>query len=234
MEKVKLNGNGMIANGEIYVPHLGECLAFSLSPTDRHFFNRVMNSVDKSNRLRATIAQNLSLIDLALKNPRDNNCLRILDNFHTGYLWTSTENLTGENDIAVYDNVDGKTVLYSREEMNLNKAVRIVPLGFRTGRQPINQFLENPYVLAQIGDERMLDVVERVIRGISNRNPSVCVPEISSIDDWDKGRYTAIGGKEHNGFWLSGDYNYCCGNGHGYGYAHGVRKVSPEEFAQLE
>lgn len=208
METKELKGNGKIfvARTEIHVPHLGKVLAFSLPMAGPSYFKNVMGAIDSDKLLRPTTAQALSLVDLALQNPGEEHCKDILSKFRSNYFWTSTENLWGDNDIIVYDNVDG-TMPSDRKSLvkrhkDGDKAVRIVPYGFKTERQSVDELLKNPYVIAQIGNKDMLDVVKRVAEGVSKNKPYVWALSPTKADakrytalysGWDSGRLDLIG-----------------------------------------
>ncbi len=228
METKELNGNGkiVVARTEIYVPHLGEVLAFSLPMTGPNYFKDIMGAIDQDKRLRPTTAQTLSLVDLALQNPDEEHCEEILSKFKKQYFWTSTENLWGKEDVIVYDNPDG-TMPSDRKSLikrhkDGDKAVRIVPYGFRTGRQSVDELLKNPYVIAQIGNKEILDVVKRVAEGISENEPHLWALNPTQED---VKRYTAL-----YSYWYDDRFslNGSCGDYSRDGYASGVRNASAE------
>jgi len=228
MKTTQLNGNGKIveARTEIYVPHLGETLAFSLPMQGQDYFQKVMNAIDTDNGLRPTTAQTLSLVDLALKNKDNEYCKDILSKFRNQYFWSATENLWGKEDVIVYDNVDGKmpsdrTSLIKRMKDGDN-AVRVVPYGFKIERQSVDELLKNPYVIAQVGNKDMLDVVKRVAEGVSKNKPFVWA---LGSQNSDVKRYTAL-----SSIW-DGDRLVFSGDGDGSGndgYASRVRNASAE------
>ena len=167
METKELNGKGKIVLGrdEIYVPHLGEVLAFRLPMTTPNSFYNVRLAIDKDMSLRPTTAQAFSLIYLALQNPDDPDCKNILNGFKNYSFLTSTENLWGKKDVIVYDNVDGRMPsdrdsLLKRYRAG-DKAVRVVKYGFRNEERSDRDFIKNPYVIAQVGDGAMLNVVSK-------------------------------------------------------------------------
>ena len=190
------------------------------------YFKNVMSVIDGDKRLRPTTAQALSLVDLALQNSDEEHCKDILSKFKSNYFWASTENLWGKEDAIVYDNVDGKMPSdrksLAKRHKDGDKAVRIVPYGFKTGEQSVDEFLKNPYVIAQIGNKDMLDVVKRVAEGISENKPYIGALNPTRED---VKRYSALdsdwGGDRLN---LNGN---CVGNYKG-GYASGVRDASAE------
>jgi len=226
MEIKQLNGDGKIvsARTEIYVSHLGKVLAFSLPMAGPNYFKDVMAAIDEDKGLRPTTAQTLSLVDLALQNPDEEHCKDILSKFKSNYFWTATENLWGKEDVIVYDNADGKMPSGRKSLIKRykdgDKAVRIVSYGFQKERQSVDELLKNPYVIAQVGDKDMLDVVKKVAEGV-NKNKSY----VWALDSTQKDvkRYTALGsdwGDARLG--LGGDY----GGGNGGGYASRVRNAS--------
>lgn len=224
METKKLKGNGkiVVARTEIYVPHLGEVLAFSLPMNGPDYFEGVMAVIDKDKGLRPTTAQTLSLVDLALQNIGEEHCKDILNKFRNNWFWTATENLWGKNDVIVYDNVDGKMPSSGKSLRKMhrdgNEAIRIVPYGFETEDQSVAELLKNPYVIAQVGDKDMLDVVKRVAEGINKNKPYV----------WAGGpqeKYTALGSD-----WAYGGLGFGsgCWGYNDSGYASQVRNASAE------
>ncbi len=228
METKQLKGNGKIvsARTEIYVPHLGKVLAFSLPMASPNYFKNVMGAIDEDKKLRPTTAQTLSLVDLALQNPDEEHCKDILSKFKDNYFWASTENLWGKEDVIVYDNADGKMPSDRKSLIKRRKdgdeAVRIVPYGFKTGSQSVDELLENSYVIAQIGNKDMLDVVKRVAERISKNNPYVWALD-STREDVE--RYTAL-----CSYW-DGDRLVLYGDYVDYyrdGFASGVRDASAE------
>lgn len=223
----ELNGNGKIVGTEIYVPHLGEVLAFSLPMNGPNYFKEVMAVIDKDKGLRPTTGQTISLIDVALKNQDEEYCEDILSEFRNNYFWTATENLWGKDDVIVYDNVDGK-MPSDRESLiqmhkDGDKAVRIVPYGFKTGQQSIDELLKNEYVIAQVGDKDLLDSVKRVAKRVSKDKPYVW--KFGSIKE-DAKRYTTLySDRDDNGLHFVGDYV-----GYDNGYASQVRNASAESM----
>ncbi|MBI2046663.1 hypothetical protein HYT26_00670 [Candidatus Pacearchaeota archaeon] len=193
--EIKLKGNGKIDATEIYTPHLGEVLAFKLSISGPDYYNYMTRKINYDKRLMPTTAQTLSLVDLALQNLDEEHCQNIINQLRKNDFWTSTENLLTFKEVIVYDNVDedmpsDKKSLIKRYKDG-DKSVRIVPYGFKTGEQSVGEFLKNPYVIAQIGNKDMLDVVERVAKGIGKRKP--CVHDLGSEGDReDVKRYTWI------------------------------------------
>ena len=228
MKTKELNGNGkiVVARTEIYAHHLGEVLAFSLPMTGPNTYKTVMGAIDEDAGLRPTTAQTFSLVDLALKNPNDEHCKDILSKFNNKYFWTATENLCGKEDVIVYDNVDGKMPsdrksLIKRHKDG-DKAVRIVPYGFQKERQSVDELLKNPYLIAQVGNKDMLDVVERVAKGVSKNKPYVWALNPTQED---VKRYTALLSYWNVGrLYLDGGCNYVSNNG----FASRVRNASAE------
>ena len=222
METKELKGNGKIAvaRTEIYVPHLNESLAFSWPMEGPNHFKDVMCAIDLDKRLRPTTSKTFSLIDLALQNLDEKHCKDIISKFRNNYFWTSTENLWTPGEVIVYDNIDGK-MPSDRESLikrckDGDKAIRIVPYGFKTEKQSIDEFLKNPYVIAQIGDKNMLDVVKRVAEGINK--PYIWV---LNKPQRDMRRYFALdSGGEDFGLRMIGDH----GGRSNHGYASGVHK----------
>lgn len=229
MTTKELNGNGKIVVGrtEIYAPHLNEVLAFALPMAGPGYFNNVMAFIDQEKLARPTTAQTLSLVDLALKNKDDEHCKDILSKFRSNYFWTATENLWTPDGVIVYDNVDGKmptdkATLLKRHKDG-DKAVRVVPYGFKTESQSVDELMVNPYVIAQVGDKDMIEVVQRVASGVSSRKPYVWALNKPSSDDH---RYTAL-----DSYGDVGRFSlYGFGDGNFNGCASGVRNPPPTDI----
>ena len=244
MKTIELEGHGKIVidrRTEIYVPHLDEVLAFTLLMTGPNHFKKVMGAIDKDGGLRPTTAQTLSLVDLVLQNPDEEHCRYILSRFMRGYLLTSTENLFGKTDVIIYDydDVDGtmprdRAGLVKRHKDG-DKAVRIVPYGFRTGRQSTDEFLKNPWVIAQIKDKEMLEIVRKVAEKVSEirgaKTPSEKESGVWALNPTknDVETYSVLGSGWGGGRGLSLIGSFCY-NDSAYkeGYASRVQNVSPE------
>jgi len=221
---INLNGNGkvVVARTEIYAPYLNEVLAFALPMVGPSYFNKVMTAIDQEKLARPTTAQTLSLVDLALKNKDDEHCQDLLSKFRNNYFWTATENLWTPEEVIVYDNVDGKMPTDRKSLLKRHKdgdkAVRVVPYGFKTEAQSVDELMVNPYVIAQIGDKEMIEVVQRVASEVSSRKPYVLALNKPSSDDH---RYTALYSDCIDG-WLFLD-GYCVVADRD-GYASGIVK----------
>ena len=228
METRELKGNGriVVAKTEIFAPHMNEVLAFGFPMAGPGTYKNVMAKVSEEG-LRPTSAQTLSLVNLALQNPNDDFCKDLLAKFHNQYFWSATENLWGKEDVIVYDNVDGKMpsdrVALLKRMKDGDKAVRVVPYGFETGSQSVENFAKNPYVVAQVGDKDFAgDIVAKVAQGVSSRQPYVYAlgPQSS-----DTKRFSAL-----YSYWnddrldLNGDFD----DGNYTGYASPVRIASAE------
>lgn len=223
METKELKGNGIIrtARTEIDVPHLEEIITFGLPLTGPDHYQKVMDSISQEGMLRPTTAQTFSLIDLALKNQDEEHCKDILSKLRDNWLWTSTENLYTPNEVIVYDNVDGnmpsdkKSLLKRFKEGD--KAIRVVPYGFKTESQSILELARNFYVIAQVGNKDFAeDVVARVAQKVSRNKPYVWA---FNPTNEDIKRYSALGpGWYDDGLVVNGEYY----DGFRGGYASGV------------
>jgi hypothetical protein len=232
MQVKQLAGNGkiVIARTEVYVPHLGEVLAFALPMTGEGTYNGVMGAIDSEKLARPTTAQTFSLVDLALKNRNDEHCRDLLSKFRNRYFWSATENLWGKEDVIVYDNVDGKMptdrASLIKRMQDGDKAVRVVKYDeFSAGSQSVTDLVKNPYVLAQVGNNRDFaeDVIARVAKGVSQIQPHVWAlgPQNSDVK-----KYTALGSNcYYGGLNIFGNF---VGDFSG-GYASGVRIASADE-----
>ena len=233
--KIKnLNGNGKLFldtdKVEIYVPHLDEILAFDLhslyfvyNEMGKGSYKNVMDEISDRGLLRPTTAQNFSLLNVALQNKNEKFCKHILKRFNSQHVWSSTEHLWGKEEVVVYDNVDGKMPPARKSLIELHKrgdkAVRVVPHGFEIYSQTVDEFVNNPYILAQVGDERMKEIVRQVAKGISRYNPMILELE---LNEPGKKTYTSLDfGKRVVGLTV----DYCGEDGDSGGYAFGVRVV---------
>lgn len=199
MQTIELKGNGQLREGrtELGVPHLDDRVTFVLPLNGPNYHAQVMGAIDSQELLRPTTAQVLSLIDLAQQNPEEPNCANILERFTNKYLWTSTENLSFSKGVIVYDNIDGKMPKTRRGLLELAESddprARFVEKGFPTGRMPLADSLNHPYIIAQIG-EKMLPVFEKIVKRLdTSKEPKVYVSGLSSTSKNEK-RYSAVSG----------------------------------------
>jgi len=221
-EITELNGNGKIVveRNEIHVIHLGKNLAFSLSMAGPENYQNVMTQISQKGLLRPTTAQTFSLVDLALQNPNEEHCKDILNKLSSDYFWTSTENLWTPKEVIVYDNVGGNMPSDRESLLKMakkgDKSVRIA-YRFQIENQSVEKLLKNPYMLAQIGDEDMLNVVKRVAEGVGNNPPWVWALDKPSSD---VKKYTTLdSGKNHYRLLnLGGDFPEDYSKGHGYAF----------------
>jgi hypothetical protein len=200
------------------------------------YYKNVMEEIDSQKLYRPTTAEVLSFIDLALQNPDEPDCLEILKRFkqkqlflwagieknhnpdyvelkrrfRQGYLWTCTESLSFPEGVLVYDNKDGTIPKTSKKLLGLlnegDQRVRFVEPGFEKGFMSISDFLKNPYTIAQIGGEDMLETAERVAKACYEREACVLGPDRA---DFDKRWLTALfsGCENNSGFYLNGCLN---------------------------
>jgi hypothetical protein len=195
---IQLNGNGRIRTGrragrtEIDVPHADRIITSVLPLVGPGKYQAVMGAISQEGLLRPTSSQTLSLVNLALQNPDEEHCKTILLRLRDYYFWTSTQNLWGNEDVIVYDNVDGKMpsdrASLIKRMKDGDKAVRAVPYGFMTGSQSVLDFVKNPYVKAHARDVPE-DVVAKVAEKISRELPYVWAlgPQGKDVK-----RYTAL------------------------------------------
>ena len=192
---------------------------------------RVMGTITEGKLLRPTTAQTFSLIDFALSNPDDEQCKDIASRLKNQCLWTATENLWGKEDVILYDNVGGnipsdRASLIKRMKDG-DKAVRVIPYGFKTGSQSVADFVANPYIIGQVADKDFAeDVVARVAKKVSKLNPYISALDPQSRDIK---RYSAV-----TSYW---DDNSLAVDGHshvgyGGGFASGVLPKSAEGASQ--
>jgi len=228
MEIITLKGNGQLRTGktELDVPCLDKTLTFILPLIGPNYHENVMGEIDSQKLYRPTTAQTLSLVDLAMQNPKEKHCAEILNRFKNNYLWTATENLTFLEGVLVYDNTDGKMPQTSEELLKLydakDKRVRFVKPGFKTGVMPISEFLEHPYTIAQVGED-MFKTAERVAKVCHKKEAYVFGLYKANSD---VKRLTAVNsGWRGSRLYLDGYFpGSCFPGGYGCGYASGVCK----------
>ena len=230
----ELNGGRIrIARTEMDYRHGNGILTSAYPLEGPGTFQRVMGAITEGKLLRPTTAQTFSLMDFALSNPDDEQCKDIVSRVKNQWLWTATENLWGQDDVILYDNVDGnmpsdRASLIKRMKDG-DKAVRLVKYGFKTGSQSVSDLVANPYIIAQVGDKDVAeDVVARVAKNISKISPYVGTlnPNLTSEDIH---RYTEVN-SYRDGARLDVDgvyYDDC-----GHGYASGVLSGSAEGASQ--
>lgn len=206
----KLNGSGVmtISGTDIHVRHLDKILIFDLPMLGPHDFDIIMES--RKTCRWPTTAQMFSLLDVVLENPEEEYCRDIRNR---NRFFTATENLWGGKDVIVYDDPWGK-MPHVRESLikrhkDGDNAIRIVPYGFKTGVQSVNELLQNPYLIAQIGSKDLLDTVKRVAeKAYTQCKPSIHVRETTK-NQYDVRRCTEIGFSLNNdSLYLNGDISY--------------------------
>ena len=142
----ELNGGRIrIARTEMDYKHKDESLTSAYPLEGPGTYQKVMSKISEGKLLRPTTAQTFSLIDFVLNNLDDEQCKDIVSKVKNNRLWTSTENLWGKEEVILYDNVDGN--MPSDRESLLKRmrdgdtAVRVVPYGFKTGRQSVSELI---------------------------------------------------------------------------------------------
>ncbi|MBS3072803.1 hypothetical protein J4477_03145 [Candidatus Pacearchaeota archaeon] len=199
MKVIDLKGNGQVRISaiEMDVPYLGKTITFILPLIGPDYHQNVMDSINNAKLSRPTTAQTLSLVDLALQNPKEVNCREVLTRFKENYLWTSTEGLSFSDGYIAYDNMDGKMPQTSNELVKMldakDQRVRLVKPGFKTGYLPMNEFLKHPVLTAHVGEE-MIPIVERVAKQLNKNGGYVFAVDKSESDTKklsavDSGRY---------------------------------------------
>lgn len=187
MTIITLKGNGEIRTGrtEIDAPHKEGTITFVYPMHGPSYHEKVMGEIDSDNLLRPTTAKTFSLLDLAINNPDEAFCSDILNKFKKNYLWSSTESVSFPKGVIVYDNSDGKMPQTSKGLLELidakDKRAGLVEPGFEIGVMPISEFLKNPYVIAQVGED-ILEVVERVAKNCHKREAHVFALDRSNED----------------------------------------------------
>jgi hypothetical protein len=190
---------------EIDVPCQDRYITFVYPSKGPGRYLNVMNQISVDGLLRPISAQIISLVYSAQQAEDEPEFNDILTKLKNNYLWSATENLSiPKIGIIVYDNIDGKMPQTSKELLELSEAkdprVRLVPYGFKTGSQSISDFIKNPYVIAQFGEEQM-DLVARVAKGFKNRpwvdailDPSRLTKKYTALDsDWGDCRLYVYG-----------------------------------------
>ena len=180
IETKELEG-GRIRLGRIEMDyrHRDETLTSVYPLAHQGYFQRVMGNITARKLLRPTTAQTFSLIDFALNNPDSQECKDIISIVNYEGLWTATENLWGDKDVIIYDNVDGKMPTDRKSLIKRmkdgDKSVRVAPYQFKSrGSQSISDFVTNPFIIGQVGDGDFAEeVVARVAKRISTLKPNV-------------------------------------------------------------
>jgi hypothetical protein len=235
-ETIRLHGGGIIKGNEIYVPHLDETLIFTLpdekellesgSPYNGHIAGDYMDAAGIKSLFgegqRPTTSQVFSLVNLALHNKNNKICRFILTRFARG-LFTSTMNLYTPQEIIVYDNPKGmmpsdRVSLLERVSRG-DSAVRVVPYGFKLGYQSVDEFLENPFVFAHIGNNDITKTVREVAETSKEYPPSVKTLERPTQDFLT---YTTLE-SFHSFDWLRLQGNPDFGQG-AYGFPMNIQK----------
>ena len=167
----------MVGDRIIEVEHLGERLPFYLPLIGPGRHEDIMNGVTTQEFLRPTTAQMFSLVDAALQdemNGGENPYFEgVLDAMREKYVWTATRSLLGSDGLFVYDDVSG-SMPKTRDGLikfleNESGKVRLINPNFKPGCLTLAEFMEHPYLVAQVGEE-MLPTVERVAKQIFNEN----------------------------------------------------------------
>jgi hypothetical protein len=196
MATILLKGNGQLRTGRVAldVPHLGNPKTFMLPLIGPDTHGNVMSEIDRENLYRPTTAEVFSLVNLALRNPKEPHCATIIYRFRNNCLWTATETLSFRDGVIVYDNIDGKMPKTSRGLLQLIEAgdrrVRLLKPDFKTGCMSLVNFLKNPYTIAQVGEE-MISVVERVAKACHKTRAGILSLEKQRLDI-DANRQTAV------------------------------------------
>jgi hypothetical protein len=233
METTELKGNGQIRAGriEIDVPYRDGKSTFVLPMHGPDYHSKVMGKIDSQKLLRPTTSQVLSLVDLAMQNPSEAHCKEILNRFTNNYLWSGTESMSFPEGVIVYDNVDAEmpknTLVLRKMIKEGDRRARFVEPGFQTGDMPIEDFLSNPYTIAQVGEE-MIPVVRRVAERLRLSNAYV-----SGLDssNQDVKRFTAVSGYGGR-LDLDGNYDDNCRNGHASGVLDTAEGSAPKNLGK--
>lgn len=213
---------------EIDVPYKDRTITFIYPAKGLGTYQSVMDQVSLDSLLRPTSSQTIPLVDLALQDKDEPELKDVLAKFKNNYLWASTENLSiPGNRIIVYDNVDGKMPQTSKELLEMYESkdprVRFVEGSFETESQSISDFVKNPYVIAQFGEEQM-DLVAKVAERFKYK------PYVNALQNVDREakRYTALD-SDWDGFRLGVDG---CRVDYDDGFAFGVRNTGEASQAQ--
>ena len=194
-EELKGGANIEVAVTKLNIPHREGIVTFVTPLVGPDYHQKVMSEIDSKSLVRPTTAQTLSLLDIALQNPDEPHCAELLNRFRNHYLWTATESLSIPRGVFVYDNIRGDMPSSSSELVKLfdngDERVRFVERGFGTGDMKISEFLDHPYLRAQVGSEEMIPVVERVAKAV-NQNMAY----VWGLDNANKDtkRLSALGG----------------------------------------
>ena len=214
---------------EIDVPYQDRTITFVYPAKGPGTYQGVMNQVSLDGLLRPTSAQTISLVDSALQGKNEPEFRGVLTKFKDRYLWSATESLSiPKRGIIVYDNINGKMSSTSKELLEMYEAkvpeVRLVSYGFKTESQSISDFVKNPYVIAQFGEEQM-DLVARVAEKFKLK------PEVTALQNVDRKtkRHTAFYASwSDRRLYVDGDYH----DNYRVGCAFGVRNTGEASRAQ--
>ncbi len=153
-------------------------LAFEYPAVELGDFEKTRAELAKRGLMIPTTAQNFRLLEVCAKHS-GGFCKDIIDAYTYRGLWSSTEEIWCPEEVIIYDNPKGDM---PKELFHLGKmygqgnpAIRIVKHGFKKGPQLLEEFLENPYVQAHIGDREIEESVKVVRKAIHEYNPLVYI-----------------------------------------------------------
>lgn len=95
------------------------------------------------------------------------------------YHWTSTRNFWTKDGIIIYDDPERKMPSDAESLLKLHKegnpSVRFVEYGFKTGKHTIEDFVKNPFVIAQVGNKDLMDIVAKRAKQMDPESSSAYV-----------------------------------------------------------
>jgi hypothetical protein len=163
----------------------GQFAACSFNEMEHHIYN-----CSRGNWKIATLAQTLKY------SPMEENAI----------CWTSTKNLWTPEGVIVFDDPEGNMPKDEKSLMSLyqqgNPSVRYVKKGFKDDEMSISDFVKNPLIVAQVGNEDLTDLIYQRARAINsektfmlneylNKTPSPI--KSTALDSWGlRGKFMHI------------------------------------------
>ncbi|VVB80480.1 Uncharacterised protein [uncultured archaeon] len=169
--------------GETLIVHYKNTrIEFARKVVGREGYDVCMRVLDSNDLQRPTTKQILLLLQHLYRNKKEKFYSDFLNELQGETIFCGTENLYCSEGVIVFDNVDGKMPNTKKELLRRmregDKAIRMINWGFKTSSSGLENVLKNPYVLAQVGSEDMLEVLHelylqqpKAMFGLLSRNP---------------------------------------------------------------
>jgi|TARA_Y100000310_G_scaffold334747_2_gene415157 hypothetical protein len=167
---------GFVEQGiqKIHVKYKDETIIFVSPSKGPGTYTGVMKALRKDKLLMPTTAQTILLFAYAMQNKDEPVCASIVSRFESKYthLWTCTENLYEKGGVYLYDNPDGKLNVKDKAGLDSHPA-RFVKYGFKQENKSFSDFVENPYILAQVdGDPNIAQMIVEIAKSY-NKNLNI-------------------------------------------------------------